>query len=304
MEDEFFEKIYFTNCFYLNKKFQCFSTKLDYNDEIECIIFIISSFYNLYINFEKELYYSSKINSYKNYYLINKKYYSNLKEILLYNKILDNLTPKDYNESICSTVEKEKNYFHNLITKDKEKLNLYNNLKLFEGVIQYKDSQISYPIDFCFINEDIYNYLNDLFKLLKMNNNLENTKYIPSFIKNDEKIIINLNSNLILVNKIKDNNIIPEIILDFDIKKIQDNIFNKFKYKKFNEVISDEAIDFIYDRKNEILGKKIDIEEYISFNGERENESPINETELKKYLELLIKFIQKNEIIKNEIKKK
>ena len=65
--NQFLENIYFTNTFYLykdNKKFQCFSHKLDYNDELECIKFIISSFYNLYINFEKEFYnshYSSSI---------------------------------------------------------------------------------------------------------------------------------------------------------------------------------------------------------------------------------------------------
>ena len=307
VKDKFFENIYFYNSFYLDKmqKFKCFTHKLDYNDELECIKFTISSFYKSFIYFEKELNNSSSIKKYKNYYLINKNYFSNLKEILLYNKIFSNLTPENYNKNIYDIVEKEKNYFQDLVTKDKEKFNLYNDLNLFKGVIQFRNYHISYPIDFCFINEDIYNYLNELFKLLKINNYLVNTHYIFLFIKNDGKIIIKLNNDLILINKIKDNNIIPEIILDFDKKENQrDSFFNKFITKKFYEVFSDETIDFIYDGKNEIIGKKINIEEYISINENSEKESPIDEKELKKYLELIIKFIQKNKIIKKEIEKK
>ena len=55
IKGKFFEYIYFTNSFYLDKNFQCFPYKLDYNDELECIAFIISSLYKFFNIFEKEL---------------------------------------------------------------------------------------------------------------------------------------------------------------------------------------------------------------------------------------------------------
>ena len=123
--------------------------------------------------------------------------------------------------------------------------------------LSIKNINFFYPYNFNIINDEIYNNLNNFSKFLNINISAFINSNVPVII-NEQKIIMKNMLNGILILKIdKNNELIPEKILEFNnsyIRDIRESYFKMFKNYKFKDIILDEVISFIYDKNNNISG--------------------------------------------------
>ena len=115
------------------------------------------------------------------------------------------------------------------------------------------DNKLLYPENFDIINHEIYNYLTDFEKYL-------NTTIYKGKIKKGDLIINNgkiifknsIHKNLLIMNN--DKNFIVEKKINFNSNEQLFDFFMKFLVHKYEEILNDELIDFIYNENNENIG--------------------------------------------------
>ena len=98
----------------------------------------------------------------------------------------------------------------------------------------------------------------------------------------------------ILVFKMEKNNeYILEMILAFNNDRERDNYFQRFSRYKFNEILTEQIISFIYNEKDEIIANKYLLNEIRIQNGYNNNEI------IKNYLKIILEYYKNNENIYN-----
>ena len=285
-EIEFFDKIYYNGCnneLLINYYIKCYYYKLNFNDDFEQlknIFFRINKFEN---EIKKYIMDEGKIYSFDNCYLINKNSLDEFKKIFLFKEMNTN-NKNNY-------IDDKKKYFDIFLDKKKyEKIFDVNNLLTEKNFKTIKNITFLYPYNFDIITDKI------LYLLINFTKSLSFTIFDRIFQKvhfiiNQRKIIIKIKTNNILIIGIgKNYEYIPEMILNFNILIIRDNFFNLFYGYKFNEIISDKIISFIYNEKNEIIANKY----LINYEGIKNNN---NEQDIKNYLEIILEFYKINENI-------
>ena len=102
--------------------------------------------------------------------------------------------------------------------------------------------------------------------------------------------------NYILVIKIeKKDEYILDMILSFNNGMERDNYFQRFSKYKFNEILNDQIISFLYNEKDEIIANKYLLNEIRIQNDYNNKDDEI----IKNYLKIILEFHKNNEYIDN-----
>ena len=286
-EEEFFNKIYYSfenNELLINKFITFYVHKLNYNDDLYCLKNVFLSVKK----FEEELEHieKGKIYSKGNCYLINKNYLNDFKNVFLYDK--NNI------ENIFITINNKHKFNDIFLNKKYQKIFCVQNY-LSIDYLSIKNEQISFPINFSFINEEIKNNLNNFSRFLNIKISELLIRRTPLII-NDKKIIIKYMLNYILVIKIeKKDEYILDMILSFNNGMERDNYFQRFSKYKFNEILNDQIISFLYNEKDEIIANKYLLNEIRIQNDYNNKDDEI----IKNYLKIILEFHKNNEYIDN-----
>ena len=197
---------------------------------------------------------------------------SDFKNVFLYDK--NNI------ENIFITINNKQKFNDIFLNKKYQKIfYVQNNLNI--DYLSIKNEQISFPINFSFINEEIYNNLNNFSNFLNIKISELFLRKTPLII-NDEKIIIKYMLNYILVIKIeKVDEFILDMILSFNNGMERDNYFQRFSKYKSNEILNEKIIGFLYNEKDEIIANKYLLNEIRIQNDYNYN---YNDDEIKKKL--------------------
>ena len=211
---------------------------------------------------------------------------SDFKNVFLYDK--NNI------ENIFITINNKQKFNDNFLNKKYQKIfYVQNNLNI--DYLSIKNEQISFPINFSFINEEIYNNLNNFSNFLNIKISELFLRKTPLII-NDEKIIIKYMLNYILVIKFEKNDeYILEMIFSFNSGMERDNYFQRFSKYKFSEILTDQIISFLYNEKDEVIANKYLLNEIRIQNEHNNNDDEI----LKNYLKIILEFHKNNEYIDN-----
>ena len=198
---------------------------------------------------------------YSNCYIINKNFFIEYKNLILYDNLtknINNLINMDDIEKIISDeiLKLDKNYIIKIFKKETI-VNIFDEIIFLNSdSIEFKmnnDNKIFYPKDFVIINEEIYNNIIKFGDTLNMNLLKENINKISFYINNGRIILKSSKYKyLLIINKDK-NLFIPEMILNFYSNEQISVFYRKFYAHKYEELINDTLIDFIYDNKNEII---------------------------------------------------
>ena len=292
-EDEFFNKIYYNNSnneFIIGAKIKCFFYKLNFNDDLDCLwkLFVsISKFENL---LKKQLIKKEVIYDFGICCLINKKFLKEFKDTFLYNYFLND---KDI------FLKNKQNFINILLDKKINEILCKENYINIGSYLSIKNINFFYPYNFNIINDEIYNNLNNFSKFLNINISAFINSNVPVII-NEQKIIMKIIVNGILIIKIdKNNELIPEKILEFNnsyIRDIRESYFKMFKNYKFKDIILDEVISFIYDKNNNISGYIYPIDN-IENKDDNKGQKSISEEKIKNNLQIIIEFYRFNEYI-------
>ena len=290
MEIEFFDKIYYNgrnNLLEFNRYIQCYYHKLNFNDDLDClkdIFLLINKFEN---EFKQNINDEEKIYSYENCYLIDKNSLEEFKKVFLFKDI--NINDKNI------YLDDQKKYLEIFLDKKKyEKIFDIKNQIKEKVYLTIKNIKFIYPYNCNIINEKILHCLINFTKSLNFKISYGIYQKTP-FIINQKKIIMKIKEyNILVIGIDKNYEYIPEMILNFNTYIIRDNFFNLFFKYKFNEIISDKIISFIYNEKNEIIANKYLIN-YEEINNDINNNN--NEQDIKRYLEIILEFYKINENI-------
>ena len=155
---------------------------------------------------------------------------SDFKNVFLYDK--NNI------ENIFITINNKQKFNDIFLNKKYQKIFcVHNNLSI--DYLSIKNGKISFPINFSFISEEIYNNLNNFSNFLNIKISELFLRKTPLII-NDEKIIIKYMLNYILVIKFEKNDeYILEMIFSFNSGMERDNYFQRFSKYKFNEILNE-----------------------------------------------------------------